>query len=252
MEENRRIELKNLRKDPVLEDVSLILEPAHVYLIMGASGSGKTTLLNLMAGLLKPDGGDYLWNGKKFAEYYPESATFRREMVGYVFQNADLLSEYSVRDNILSSISFFKKRFPDKKEWERKAEILGESLDIHQIFSRNPCKISGGEQQRTAIARALLKEPYLLLCDEPTSALDYRMKEKVMDLIRQKTKENRGITMVATHDWELLRYADSAFYLTKGRISEITYEKEGENSLKFSSDLLHCSFWNRECYSEGN
>ena len=140
MEKNRRIELKKLRKDFVLTEISLILEPECVYLILGASGSGKTTLLNLIAGLLKPDGGNYLWNGKEFTELYPEPAIFRREMVGYVFQDADLIPEYSVRDNILSCVSFFKKRFPDKKEWEKKAEILENYLDIRQISNKNPEK----------------------------------------------------------------------------------------------------------------
>ena len=252
MEKNRRIELKKLRKDFVLTEISLILEPECVYLILGASGSGKTTLLNLIAGLLKPDGGNYLWNGKEFTELYPEPAIFRREMVGYVFQDADLIPEYSVRDNILSCVSFFKKRFPDKKEWEKKAEILENYLDIRQISNKNPEKISGGERQRAAIARALLKDPDLLLCDEPTSVLDDRMKRKVMELIQKRTKENKGITIVVTHDWELLKYADFAFYLTKGRLSEIRYEKQRENSLKFSSDILYCSFGNREDYTGGN
>lgn len=243
------IELKRIRKAPVLEDVSVLLEPGSLYLIMGASGSGKTSLINLLAGLMVQDSGEYRCGGKEFSTLYPEASEFRRKEAGYIFQNPDLLSGYSVRENILSSVSFFKKRFPHREEWEKRAEELEDFLEIRSVSGRSPGRLSGGEQQRVSIARALLKEPYLLLCDEPTSALDSRMKTKVIELIQKVTKEKRTITVLATHDWELLKYADSAFYLTRGKLSEITYEKGNKNVVVVPSDVLHSGAGSVEYHS---
>lgn len=231
--------LKNISKSPVLEDITLHLTVGKVYMIMGPSGSGKTTILNILAGLLEPDTGEYLYGGRMIAGVFPDRTKFRREILGYVFQDPELMEEYTVRENILSSISFFKKRFPNRAVWEKKAEILEHYLELEKVKNKRPGKISGGERQRVSIGRALLKDPFLLLCDEPTSALDYRMKEKVLDLLRNETKDRKRITIIVSHDWELLKYADQAFYLTQGRISEILYEEEGKISCNMPSESLH-------------
>ena len=153
--------LKNISKSPVLEDITLHLTVGKVYMIMGPSGSGKTTILNILAGLLEPDTGEYLYGGRMIAGVFPDRTKFRREILGYVFQDPELMEEYTVRENILSSISFFKKRFPNRAVWEKKAEILEHYLELEKVKNKRPGKISGGERQRVSIGRALLKDPFL-------------------------------------------------------------------------------------------
>lgn len=224
-----KIILEKVKKAPVLLEVTAEFEPGSLYMIMGASGSGKTTLLNLLAGILKPDEGRYLYGEKEFKQIWADTSQFLRETVGYIFQSPQLLNEYSVLENILAGVSFFKKKFPGREEWIRKSHEIAEYLEIGELLHKYPDKISGGEQQRAAIARALLKSPQLLLCDEPTSALHGEMKEKVMRKLKEETVEKQSITVVVSHDWELLSYADKGFYLKDGKLTEIAYEGQRKN-----------------------
>lgn len=235
-----KIRLEKIKKEPVFDEISVEFEPGRVHMIMGASGSGKTTFLNLIAGLLQPDAGSYFYGEKEVRQVYPDVSRFLREVTGYVFQSPELLSEYPVLENILGSVSFFKKRFPGRAEWEKQAREIAEYLEISDILNHYPDKISGGEQQRVSIARALLKSPQILLCDEPTSALNFQMKKKVMKRIQAETREKNRITIVVSHDWELLSYADKGFYLKNGKLSEITYEGKREDFTLVSSYAVRC------------
>lgn len=250
-EKIKEIRLINAEVSPILNGINMHAVGGGVTMIMGPSGAGKTTLLNVLAGMQSLSQGEYRIDERLFLEIYPDRNLFRKEKVGYVFQEPELLSEYTVLLNILASVSLYRRRFKNKKEWIKRAENLAESLKIKALLKKYPDHLSGGERQRTSIARALLKEPALLLCDEPVTALDYEMKQQVMRQIREYTKKTGAVTVVVTHDWELLEYADALYYLSQEGMRKIENQKAAVLKEMFA-DGAFCTLSDGVCSGQKN
>ena len=160
-------------KQVALSSINLSFPIKGLVFIKGESGSGKSTLLNILGLLLKPTSGTMLFNGKDVSRMSnKEKENIRLNQIGYVFQHFNLIDELSVLDNLLL--------FENNKE---KAERLLSSLGIKELENKEVSKLSGGEKQRVGIARALMKDPLVLLCDEPTGALDEDNSKKVRDIL---------------------------------------------------------------------
>lgn len=180
-----------------LDDISFHIQEGEVVLLKGASGSGKSTLLSLMAGLSKPSRGEVIVADKRLSKL-PDNfaALFRRREIGFIFQKFNLIPTLSVHDNIITPL------IPsnmDEKQMHLHADALLHRFGIFDKKETLVKHLSGGEQQRVVIARALINTPRILLCDEPTANLDASLCEAFIEAIRELKKEGKTI-IIATHD----------------------------------------------------
>ena len=218
---NHMIETKNLNKWfgdlQALNDVDLIVEQGKVLVIIGPSGSGKSTLLRCINHLEIPTSGEVRFMGNLLAENDKDLNSHRAE-IGMVFQSFNLYAHLSVLDNITLALRVIKKI--DRKTAEDIAMTQLEKVGIADKADKMPLQISGGQQQRAAIARALAMQPQLMLFDEPTSALDPEMIKEVLDVMMLLVEE--GITMViVTHEMGFARAAaDEVIFMDYGQIVE--------------------------------
>ena len=158
-----------------LTNVNFAVEPGEYAAIMGESGSGKTTLLNILAALDKPTSGSVLLDGQDIVTIRERDiAAFRRDHLGFVFQDFNLLDTFTIQDNILLPLVLAGKKFP---EMQRRLTPLAQRLGLTELLQKYPYEVSGGQKQRTAVARALITEPRLVLADEPTGAVLSRAPE---------------------------------------------------------------------------
>ena len=163
-----------------LTDVNFTVEEGEYVAIMGESGSGKTTLLNILAALDKPTGGQVLFAGKDTVRIPDgQRAAFRRDNLGFVFQDFNLLDTFSIRDNILLPLVLARKSYP---EMARRLTPVAQKLGISDLLDKFPYEVSGGQKQRTAVVRALITTPKLVLADEPTGALDSKATDSLLRL----------------------------------------------------------------------
>ncbi len=193
----------------VLDGIGLTLLPGELLCVAGRSGSGKTTLLNIAAGLLRPSSGSVLWRGRDpFSLSLNEQAAARRELLGIVFQGGGLIGSLTAAENAalpgLRPGAVVRPR-------ERVAEVLA-SVGLSHRASHFPSRLSGGEQQRLALARALFAEPDVLIVDEPTANLDRRTADSIGDLLRGLCGERRSV-LVASHDPGMVERADRVLRL---------------------------------------
>jgi putative ABC transport system ATP-binding protein len=208
-----------------LDSVSFSIERGEFVAIMGPSGSGKSTLLHLLGGLDKPSGGEVTLAGQPISLLNDRQATLvRRRNVGFVFQFFNLLPMLNTEENILLPLII------DGKKPEAYRQRLDELLDMVGLTDRRrhkPDQLSGGEQQRVALCRALITSPAILLADEPTGNLDSKTGTAMMDLLRRSGKAlNQAIIMV-THDPKAASYADRIVFLRDGReIDHLILEPE--------------------------
>ena len=197
------------RSIEVLRDISLTLPPAGSVAVTGNSGSGKTTLLNIIGGLMRPDTGEVLWQGRSV---YDAPGRWRGATVGFIFQSYCLMPELSVLENVLLPAAF---RRQDRR---REALELIEQVGLTDRLAHRPAELSGGEQQRAAIARALINDPALILADEPTGNLDADTGEKVLNLLLALVaKKNKALVLV-THDQNIARRTDRRRHLVNGKL----------------------------------
>lgn len=196
----------------VLRGVSLSIGEGSFTAILGASGSGKSTLLNVISGLEKPDSGSVSYDGRELTELSDAQLTrFRRDNVGFIFQQYYLLPNMTVEKNVLMGAQLAGNR--DYKD-------IIEAVGLGDMLKKYPSELSGGEQQRTAIARALAKKPKVLFLDEPTGALDEQTGRQVLDYIA-KLQESLGFTMVmVTHNQNIAETADNVLLMNSGRIAD--------------------------------
>ena len=182
-----------------------------IHIIMGKSGSGKSTLLNMLGGLEKPTNGKVIYDG---LDLYKDAdmEDIRKFHFGFVFQAYNLIPEINVKDNIMMPNYIAKRR--DTGRFKELVERLGLERQIKQM----PETLSGGEQQRAAIARALMNRPKIIFADEPTGNLDEENKEKVMKLLAETVRENDATLIMVTHESDHLRYADWNYYMRDGII----------------------------------
>jgi len=198
--------------------VSLRLERGELTLIMGPSGSGKTTLLALIGGLLHPTRGEVQILGVNVWRLRPRERTlFRLRHIGFVFQQPSLLPSLTARENVALVMA---PNGLSAREALRKADELLEKVGLRGRGSSFSATLSGGEQQRVVIARALANDPELILADEPTASLDSRTGQEVMEEIRKRVKERGRAALVVTHDHRLLPLADRVIWMEDGRVRE--------------------------------
>lgn len=203
-----------------LKDISFDVQLGEYIAIMGESGAGKSTLLNIIATLEKASGGEVILNKQKLSRLTAdEAAHFRREHLGFIFQHFNLLDSLSNRDNIYLPLVLASQ--PLKLMQERIVPLI-QLLHIKEIIDRYPNYISGGQQQRIAIARALITHPNLILADEPTGALDSNTSQEILALFDHINKKGQTILMV-THSAAAASHAKRTIFIKDGRIYHELY-----------------------------
>ncbi len=184
--------------------------------IIGPSGSGKSTLLNLIGLLEQPSSGDIIICNVDFNKLKnEEKVIFRKENIGFIFQNNQLLEDFNVEENV--ALPLLMNGYSFRRSISKANDYL-QLLGIADRHKFKPGLLSGGEQQRVAIARALIKNPKILLADEPTGSLDHENTKIVFNFIRKLSKENKIITIFATHNLNLVRLLDKCFLMEGGRL----------------------------------
>ena len=207
------------QRQTIFENLSLQVGPAEVVALVGASGSGKTTLLNLLSGIDNPDGGRVLLEDEDIhALGEPGVTLLRRRKMGFVFQFFNLIPTLTVGENIALPMELT--GFPPG-DIERRIDRLLDATGLGGTRDRYPETLSGGEQQRTAIARAVAHHPRLLLADEPTGNLDEQTGRSIIELIHGIAREQRTSMLVVTHSDEVARMADRVLRLHNGSLESV-------------------------------
>ncbi|NGP88871.1 ABC transporter ATP-binding protein [Fodinibius halophilus] len=203
----------------VLDNTSITIEKGSVVTVSGVSGCGKSTLLHILGGLDEPDSGSVLWNGKSIYKMGQEElAQFRNTNLGFVFQFHHLLPEFTALENIMMP-ALIKGESPQQVE-ERAMSLL-EEFGIPGRAEHRPTQLSGGEQQRVAMARALVNDPDLILADEPTGNLDEKNSDILLSLLFDlREKEDVSILLI-THEKDIAKQSDMIYELSKGKLHEV-------------------------------
>ena len=202
---------------PILQDVSFTLAPGEAAAIMGPSGSGKSTLLYTLGALEPPSSGVVTLDGQNpYTLDERAAAAFRNRHVGFVFQDHCLLPQCSVLENVLTPTLVAHDQ-PAATYLDR-ARTLLEQVGLSHRLDHRPSQLSGGEKQRAALARALVRQPTLLLCDEPTGNLDQHNAGTVADLLLSLHKTQRTVLVLVTHSVELAARFSRRFYIADGRL----------------------------------
>lgn len=197
-----------------VDEISFSIDKGEFVVIVGPSGAGKTTVLNILGGMDQASGGSVWVDGEDIAKYNSRQLTqYRREDIGFVFQFYNLIPNLTALENVELALQICKDPMDAK-------EVL-EDVGLGDRLGNFPAQLSGGEQQRVSIARALAKNPKLLLCDEPTGALDYNTGKAILKLL-QDTCRKRGMTVVLiTHNSAIAPMADRVIKIKNGRVSKI-------------------------------
>jgi len=202
-----------------LKDVNLSLREGRFQGITGPSGSGKSTLMNLLGGLDRPSSGTIKFQGRLISDLDSEElALYRRYQVGMIFQSFNLISSYTALENVAFPLLFAD--VPKKERNERAAEIL-DLVGLYERKDHRPSELSGGEQQRAAIARALINRPRLLLADEPTGNLDSKTSAQIVQTLAQLNKNQNLTVIMISHEEKLLaEFANNIIRLCDGKVVE--------------------------------
>lgn len=200
----------------VLNDCSISIDSGAIVSVVGPSGSGKSTLLHVLGGLDRPDSGEILWNSKPiYSLKSDELADFRNRELGFVFQFHHLLPEFSALENILMPALIAGK---DIKSAEERAMELLTRFGIPGRSEHRPTELSGGEQQRVSMARALMNNPSLILADEPTGNLDDANTEIVLDYLFELREKDGVSILLITHEKDIANRCDITYELNKGKL----------------------------------
>lgn len=224
------IELKNINKiyekgvkTQVLFDISLGIEEGSFNSIIGQSGSGKSTLLNIIGTLDKPSSGEIYIDGKRTDLMKKnELALLRNNVIGFVFQFHYLLPEFTVLENVLLPYKISNKKLT--KDVIKRAEELLDLVGLSNYKNKKSNMISGGQQQRTAIARALMNNPKIILADEPTGNLDSESTENIYNLLREINIKYKTTFIIITHDRRIAEKADRIIEIKDGKIEMDLYK----------------------------
>lgn len=222
-------------KSKGLDNLSLTTQRGEFVAIMGPSGSGKSTLLNVISGILPATSGSVLVAGRNIANFHDdEAALFRRDTLGFVFQDFNLVETLTVRENIMLPLMFKNEEVKSMKE---KSENVAESLGIAHILNKRTQEISGGQAQRTAIARAIVHQPELLLADEPTGNLDSANSEEVMKIFENLNRNYGMSTFLVTHDVKTATYSQRVVFIKDGKIyNEI---RKGNDLIEYRENIIN-------------
>lgn len=198
-----------------LDDASFFVEKGELAVILGASGAGKTTALNILGGMDTPTSGEIVVDGKNITDFNEKQLVgYRRTDIGFVFQFYNLVPNLTAQENV-----------------ELAAQVCANSLDAGETLDKVglsdrkgnfPAQLSGGEQQRVSIARAIAKNPKLLLCDEPTGALDYNTGKQILQLLQDTCRKDNITVLIITHNSALAPMADRLIRFKSGKVIEMT------------------------------
>ncbi|MBD3222182.1 ATP-binding cassette domain-containing protein [bacterium] len=210
---------KAMRTVEVLRGADIVLDPGEAVAVIGPSGAGKSTLLNLLGGLDRPDEGTIHHEDRRLpTRSLAELTAWRREVVGFVFQYHFLLPDFTARENLLLPVRL--RRDPNGQDRERAMELL-ERMGLTDRADHRPGELSGGEQQRVAVARAFMNRPRVVLADEPFGNLDRRKSAELSDLLFS-LRDREGVALViVTHDPDLAARADRILDLRDGRLEPV-------------------------------
>jgi putative ABC transport system ATP-binding protein len=196
------------------DDLSFSIEEGELVIILGPSGAGKSTVLNILGGMDTPDEGEIIIDGVDIAAFSDKKLTaYRRTDVGFVFQFYNLVPNLTAKENV-----------------ELATEVAPDALDPVEVLTQVglshrlnnfPAQLSGGEQQRVSIARALAKNPKLLLCDEPTGALDFETGKQVLKLLQSASRDHGNTVLIITHNSALAPIADRVIHINDAKVREI-------------------------------
>lgn len=221
------VELKEVRKSYQMgsvtinaaDGVSFSVEKGEFVVVVGPSGAGKTTVLNILGGMDTCDSGQVIVDGRDIAGYGEKELTaYRRDDIGFVFQFYNLIQNLTAKENVELALQICKNPL--------EAEEVLKEVGLAERMDNFPAQLSGGEQQRVSIARALAKNPKLLLCDEPTGALDYNTGKAILKLLQDMCRERGMTVIVITHNSAITPTADRIIRIKNGRVSEM---KRNEN-----------------------
>ena len=201
-----------------IENISFEIEKGELVVILGPSGAGKTTVLNILGGMDTTDSGTIMIDGQDISKYKKKELTnFRRYDIGFVFQFYNLVGNLTALENVELASQICKN--PKDSEETLKSVGLGDRINHF------PAQLSGGEQQRVSIARALAKNPKLLLCDEPTGALDSKTGKLILELLQKTCHDSGMTTIIITHNAIIADIADKVIRIKNGQVSDITINK---------------------------
>ncbi|WP_239615552.1 ABC transporter ATP-binding protein [Cohnella mopanensis] len=211
-----------------LDQVSITVEPGEFVAVVGPSGSGKSTFLSIAGALLKASEGDVQLNGQNMSKLSArELSNIRLQEIGFIMQSSNLVPYLNVLDQLL-----IVKKMSGKVKGEDKAFAfkLLEELGLGSKLKSFPEELSGGEKQRTAIARALINNPNVILADEPTASLDTKRAHEVVSLIAHEVKSRRKAAIMVTHDERMLEYCDKVYRMEDGKLSLHTANEEAHEA----------------------
>lgn len=201
----------------MLKGIDLSIKKNELLAIQGPSGAGKSTLLHILGGLDRPTAGEVFFDGLNLYNLSEnERALFRNQKIGFIFQFYHLLPEFNALENVL--LPSLIKSWQERKKMANDAKSLLDSLGLSGRMHHRPNQLSGGEQQRIAIARALINKPQLLLCDEPTGNLDSENGQKILNLLKEINGQGKTTVILVTHDKDISKIADRVIYLKDGLI----------------------------------
>ena len=238
------VEAKNLsktygsnldNKTNAVQDISLGINKGEFVAIMGPSGSGKSTFINMLSGILEPTAGEVIIDGSNLSKMNKtQMAEFRRKKLGFVFQDFNLLVNLTIKENIILPMVFDKR---SREDMENAAAKYMKMFSLEQIANKYPTEVSGGQMQRTAVARALVNNPVTLFADEPTGNLDSKSSNAVMKCFENINANGTTILMV-THDVFAASFCKHVIFIKDGKINMDVYRKGTRQ--QFFEQILEC------------
>lgn len=241
------IEVKNITKSfegrTVLKNISTVFENGKTNLIIGRSGSGKTVMIKNIIGLMRPDSGEILYDGRDFLSMNKQELKALRREMGMLFQGSALFDSMTVLENVMFPLDMFSK--DSSAERRKRAEFCLDRVNLSDAGDLYPSEISGGMMKRAAIARAIALNPQYLFCDEPNSGLDPKTSLLIDDLIHDITEEYNMTTVINTHDMNsVMNIGDNIVFIKEGvkewqgtKNEVITSNNQALNDFIFASDL---------------
>lgn len=219
-----------------LNGVSISVDKGEFVGIMGPSGSGKSTLVNVLSGISKPTAGTVKIGDKNITELDKyEMALFRRQKLGFVFQEFNLLDSLTLRENVMLPMILDKR---NSEEMKKKSEEIMTMFDIYSIADKYPYSVSGGQQQRAAVSRALINDPIIIFADEPTGNLDSKSSNAVMTCFEKMNREKNSTILMVTHDVFAASFCKKIIFIKDGRINMEIVSK-GDRK-EFFNRILDC------------
>ncbi|MFC1621458.1 ABC transporter ATP-binding protein [Candidatus Omnitrophota bacterium] len=211
---------KNGKKDlRVLQDIDLEIKKGEALAIVGPSGAGKSTLLHILGGIDRPSSGRVVFGSQDLYKLPDAKRAFlRNQNIGFVFQFYHLLPEFTALENAMMPALMAQGSRLKTQDIRNRVEDLLQELGLGERLRHRPSELSGGEQQRVAIGRALINDPDILLCDEPTGNLDSKMGEEILDILLRLNKKNNTTIAIVTHDKEIAKRTNRVVEIRDGRI----------------------------------